>query len=50
MLTTGLFPDKLKIAEVIPLFKKGDKYIFELKAHFSITRQTDRQTDRQIFY
>ena len=28
ILTTGIFPDKLKIAKVIPLFKKGDKYIF----------------------
>ena len=24
-LTTGVFPDKLKIARVIPIFKKGDK-------------------------
>ena len=23
-LTTGIFPNKLKIAKVIPLFKKGD--------------------------
>ena len=28
MLTTGIFPDKLNIAKVIPLFKKGDKSIF----------------------
>ena len=28
MLTTGIFPDKLKIANVMPLFKKGDKSIF----------------------
>ena len=28
MLTTGIFPDKLKRAKVIPLFKKGDKSIF----------------------
>ena len=28
ILTTGIFPDKLKIAKVIPLFKKGDKSIF----------------------
>ena len=28
MLTTGIFPDKLKIAKVISLFKKGDKSIF----------------------
>ena len=25
MLKTGIFPDKLKIAKVIPLFKKGEK-------------------------
>ena len=24
-LTIGIFPDKLKIAKVVPIFKKGDK-------------------------
>ena len=24
---TGVFPDKMKIAKVVPLFKSGDKYI-----------------------
>ena len=24
MLETGVFPDKLKVAKIIPLFKKGD--------------------------
>ena len=28
MLTTGIFPDKLKIAKVVPLYKKGGNALF----------------------
>ena len=28
-LSTGIFPDSLKVAKVIPLYKKGDKALFD---------------------
>jgi hypothetical protein len=30
---SGIFPDQLKIAKVIPLHKKGDKKIFKITDH-----------------
>ena len=29
ILSTGIFPDNIKVAKVIPLFKKGDKALFD---------------------
>ncbi len=41
MLTTGIFPDKLKLAKIIPLHKKDEETLFTnyrpislLHAHF----------------
>ena len=28
-LCTGIFPEKLKVAKVIPLYKKGDNHLFD---------------------
>ena len=29
VLNTGIFPDKLQIAKVIPIYKKGEPQLFE---------------------
>ena len=35
-LCTGIFPDRLKIAEVIPLFKKDDQHILDIHRPISL--------------
>ena len=36
MITSGIFPDDLKIAKIIPLYKKGDKKFHnQLSTNFS---------------
>ncbi len=37
MLITGIFPDKLKIAKVIPIFEKEDETLYLLQTYFTIT-------------
>ena len=34
---SGVFPDKMKVAKVIPLFKSGDKRVFQLQACVTFT-------------
>ena len=49
MLTTGIFPDKLKIAKVIPLFKKGDKSIFSNYRPISLSPSISKLFERVIY-
>ena len=49
MLTTGIFPDKLKIAKVIPLFKKGDKSIFSNYRPISLLPSLSKLFEKVIF-
>ena len=48
MLTTGIFPDKLKIAKVIPLFKKGDKSIFSYYRPISLLPSISKLFEKVI--
>ena len=34
---TGVFPNKMKIAKVIPLYKSGEKHFYKLQANIFIT-------------
>ena len=49
MLSTGIFPDNLKIAKVIPLFKKGDKALFDNYRPISILPSISKIFERIIF-
>ena len=48
-LLTGIFPNKLKIAKVIPLFKKGDKSIIENYRPISILPSISKVFEKIIF-
>jgi hypothetical protein len=45
-LTTGIFPEKLKLAKVIPLFKKGDNSLFSNYRPISILPSLSKVIER----
>ena len=48
-LHTGIFPDKLKLAKVIPVFKKGDKTKLDNYRPISILQVISKIFERTIF-
>ena len=48
-LTTGIFPNKLKIAKVIPLFKKGDIYTFDNYRPISLLPSISKIFERMMY-
>ena len=49
MLTTGIFPDDLKVAKVIHLFKKGKKEILDNYRPISLLPSLSKIFERVIF-
>ena len=43
---TGVFPDKMKIAKVVPLFKSGDKYMCNNYRPISLLPQFSKVLDK----
>ena len=48
-LYTGIFPDKLKIAKVLPLFKKGDAWLMENYRPISLLSTLSKVFERVVF-
>lgn len=48
-LCTGIFPDKLKVAKVIPLYKKGDDKLFGNYRPISLLTSTSKVFERVVF-
>ena len=49
ILTTGIFPDKFKIAKVIPLFKNGDQSIFSNYRPISLLPSISKLFEKVIY-
>ena len=49
MLNTGIFPDSLKIAKVIPLFKKGDDKILSNYRPISLLSSISKVFEKVIY-
>ena len=48
-LTTGIFPDKMKIAQVIPLFKKGNTHLFDNYRPISLLPCISKVIEKIVF-
>ena len=48
-LSTGIFPDRLKIAKVIPLFKKGDEHILDNYRPISLLPAISKVFEKIVF-
>ena len=48
-LVTGIFPDRLKIAKVIPLFKKGDDHVFDNDRPISLLSSISKVVEKIVF-
>ena len=48
-LTTGIFPEKLKIAKVIPLYKKGNEHLFDNYRPISLLPCVSKVIEKVVF-
>ena len=49
MLNTGIFPDKLKIAKVTPIFLKGDPILFKNYRPISLLPTISKVLEKSFF-
>ena len=48
-MTSGIFPETLKIAKVIPIYKKGDKSLLDNYRPISILPSASKNFERAMF-